>query len=148
SRFKRARCGASQAPGQARGREVKVDRTVYATLRHRFHDDSAKPAPLRGRYRGPLTLDPAHGDGVVADPPGDADTTPSRRERPVLSSVGGKLVEREPDGLRGSCLEAQLGAMDSDTRTNEVGEQRELGVNQVLGLDPVPFVADQQVLIC
>ncbi len=70
-----------------------------------------------------------------------------RRERPVFPGVGGKLVEREPDGLRGSRLQAQLGAVHDDTRTNEVGEGRELGVNQVLDLDPFPFVPDEQVLI-
>jgi hypothetical protein len=30
-------------------------------------------------------------------------------------------------GLRGSRLQAQLGAMHGDTRTNEVGEEREKG---------------------
>jgi hypothetical protein len=35
----------------------------------------------------------------------------------------------------------------SDTRTNEVGEGRELGLNQVLDLNPLPFVPDEQVLI-
>src|SRR5260370_1427951 len=34
-----------------------------------------------------------------------------------------------------------------DTRANEIGEMRELGANQVRDLDPIPFVADEQVLI-
>src|SRR5262249_24304335 len=67
--------------------------------------------------------------------------------RAVFPGVGSELVKREPDGLRRGRLQAQLGAMHGDTRTNEVREMRELGVDQVLDLDPVPFVADEQVLI-
>src|SRR5215467_14521410 len=37
--------------------------------------------------------------------------------------------------------------MDTDAGTNKVGEVRELGANQILDLDPIPLVADQQVLI-
>ena len=44
-------------------------------------------------------------------------------------------------------LEAQLGALHGDTRTDEVGEMRKLGANQVCHIDPLPFVADEQVLI-
>ena len=57
-------------------------------------------------------------------------------------------MEREPDRLSGRRVQAQLGAMHGDARANEAGEVRELGANQVLDLDPVPFVANQQVLIC
>src|SRR5260370_12465854 len=37
--------------------------------------------------------------------------------------------------------------MDADARTDEVGEVRELGTNQVRNLDRIPFVADKQILI-
>ena len=56
-------------------------------------------------------------------------------------------MEREPDRLRGSRAQVQLGAVQGDTRTDEVGEVRELGTNQVRDLDPIPFVSDEQVLI-
>ena len=48
---------------------------------------------------------------------------------PYFPGVSGELVERKPDGLRGSRPQAQLGAMHGDARTNKVGEMRELGVN-------------------
>src|SRR6266478_1651454 len=57
------------------------------------------------------------------------------------------LVESEPDGLRGSRVQAKLRAVHGDTRANEIGEVRELGANQVRDLHPIPFVADEQVLI-
>jgi hypothetical protein len=71
------------------------------------------------------------------------------RERPVFSGVGGKFVECdvecEPDGLRGSRIQTQLGAVHDNTRANEIGEGRELGANQVLDLDPMPCIADEEV---
>jgi hypothetical protein len=44
-------------------------------------------------------------------------------------------------------IQSQLGAAHDDTRTNEIGEGRELGANQVLDFDPSPFVPDEEVLI-
>src|SRR6266478_3443255 len=38
---------AGQAPGQARGRIIKVDRAIHAALGHRFHNYGAEPAPFR-----------------------------------------------------------------------------------------------------
>jgi hypothetical protein len=57
------------------------------------------------------------------------------------------VVEYESDRLRASRLQPQLGAVHGDTRTNEVGEERELSTNEVLDFDPIPCIADQQVLI-
>src|SRR6266849_7662716 len=145
--LQRVRCWAGQALGHARGRVIKVDRAIQAALRHRFHNYRAEPAPLRWRYRWAIALGRAHGESVAIGPPADIDTTRIRRERPVFPGVGGEFVEREPAGLRGGRLQAQLRAVHGDTRTNEVGEERELGTNQVLDLDPIPFVADEQVLI-
>ena len=121
---------------------MKVDRAIYAVLRHRFDNYGAEPTVLRLTHGRPIALGPAHGEGVADGPPRDIDATPIRRKRPVFPGVGGELVERKPDGLRGSCLEAQLGAMDADARTNEVGEERELGANQGLDLDPLPCVSN------
>jgi hypothetical protein len=115
-------------------------------LRHRFHDYGAKPTPLwcvRGRS---IALDPAHGEAVAVGPPADIDTTGIHRECPVFPPVGSELMEHEPDGLRESSLQLQLGAVDGNARTNEVGQMRQLGQDQVLDLDPIPFVPDEQVL--
>ena len=60
--------------------------------------------------------------------------------------VCGELVECEPDGLRGSRRQAQLGVVHGDTRTSKAGEVRELSVNKVLDLDAVPVAPDEQVL--
>jgi hypothetical protein len=49
----------------------------------------------------------------------------------------------QPDGLRTSRLQAQLGALYGDTGTNEVNEGSELSANQVLGLDPLLFAPDE-----
>ena len=132
----RIRSWASQAPSHARGRVIKTDHTVHAALRHRLHYDGAEPASLRRRHRRPIALDPVHGKGVAGDAPRDIDAAFIGGKRPVFSSVGGEFVEREPDGLRGSRREAQLGPIDADARTNEIGEVRELGTNQVLGSRP------------
>jgi hypothetical protein len=35
----------------------------------------------------------------------------------------------------------------SDTRPNEIGEMRKLGINQILDLHPPPFVPEKKVLI-
>jgi hypothetical protein len=83
---------------------------------------------------------------------------PIKVELPATSSISGSeitadilpaeiFVKREPDGLCGSRFQVEPGAVDDDARTNEVGEVRELGAHQVLDIDPVPFVADKQVLI-
>jgi hypothetical protein len=116
-------------------------------LRHRFHNHGAETAPLRRGHERPVTLDPAHGEGVALDPPADIDATPIPRQRLVFPGVGGELVEHESNGLGGSRLNAQLGAMHGNTTTNEVGEGRELGANQVDNLDAIPFVSDERVLI-
>src|SRR6266478_10179849 len=126
---------------------MKVDRAIYAVLRHRFDNYGAEPTLLRLTHGRPIALGPAHGEDGADASPRDIDTTPIRRKRPVFPGVGGELVQRKPDRLRGSRIEAQLGAMDGDTRTNEVGKVRELGVDQVRDLDPIPFVADEQVLV-
>jgi hypothetical protein len=65
----------------------------------------------------------------------------------VFSGVGGKSVEREPNGLRGSCIQSQLGTAHLDTRAKKIGEGRELGADQVLGLCPMPFTLDEEVLV-
>jgi hypothetical protein len=44
-------------------------------------------------------------------------------------------------------LKRRLRAAHGDTRINEIGEGGELGMNQVLDVDSIPFVADEQVLI-
>src|SRR5262249_21427473 len=126
---------------------IKVDLAVHAARQQRFHDDGAEPAPFRRRYERPLALGPAHGEGVAVGSPADVDAARIRRQRPVFPGIGGELVEREPDRLRGSRAQAQLGAVQGDTRTDEVGKVRELGTNQVLDLHTIPFVADEQVLI-
>jgi hypothetical protein len=92
-------------------------------------------------------LGPTHGEGVAVGPPVDIETTRNLRKRPVFSGVGGKLVQREPDGLGGGRIQTQLGPAHDDTRTNEIGKGGYLGANQVLDLDPVPCVADEEVLI-
>src|SRR5215470_3604121 len=145
--LQRVRCRASQAPNQPRGCIFKVDGTIHAVLRHRFNNHGAEPAPLRRRHGRPLVLRPAHGEGITGDPPADIHTTSVSRERPIFPGVGGEFVERDPDGLGGGRVQAKLGAMHGDTRTNEVGEMRELSVNQVLDINSLPLVPDHQVLI-
>jgi hypothetical protein len=49
-RLQRVRCWTGQAPGQARRRIIKINRTADAVLRHLFHNDSAESAPLRWGY--------------------------------------------------------------------------------------------------
>jgi hypothetical protein len=63
-----------------------------------FHADS-QPAPLRRGHERPLSLGPAHGEGVVGDPPGDIDAARIRRERPTFSSVGSS-VKKSPPGMQ------------------------------------------------
>src|SRR5260370_946899 len=75
------------------------------------------------------------------------DTARGRRERPVFPGVGRELVECEPNRLRGSGLQAQLGAVHEDPRANEICEMRELGAGQVLDLYTAPHTPYQQVLI-
>src|SRR5258708_36847176 len=99
---------------------MKVDRTIYGGLRHRFDNYGAEPALRRLTHGRPIVLDPAHGEDVAGGPPRDIDATPVRRQRPVFPGVGGKFVEREPDRLRGSRIEVQLGAVRGDTGTNDV----------------------------
>jgi hypothetical protein len=84
---------------------------------------------------------------VDLGPPADIDATPIRRERPVFPGVGGELVEHKSNGLRGSGRQANLGAVHGNTRTNEVGERRELSANQVVDLYAILFVSDEQVVI-
>ena len=69
------------------------------------------------------------------------------RERPVFAGIGGKLVECKPDGLCRSWVQAQLRTLHGNTRTNEIGEMRELGTHQIRYLHPLPFIPDEQVLI-
>src|SRR5260370_42139138 len=75
------------------------------------------------------------------------DTARGRRERPVFPGIGRELVECEPNRLRGSGLQAQLGAVHEDPRANEICEMRELGAGQVLDLYTAPLTPYQQVLI-
>jgi hypothetical protein len=56
-------------------------------------------------------------------------------------------MECQSDGLPPGRPYAQLGAMHRDTRTNKVGEGRELSANQVPGLHPSPFVPNESFLI-
>jgi hypothetical protein len=56
-------------------------------------------------------------------------------------------VEREPDRLRGRRSQSQLGALDRNTRPNEAGKMCELGVDLIIDVDPIPFIADEEVLI-
>jgi hypothetical protein len=127
--IQRVRCWAAQAPGHPRGRIFKVNRTIHAAFRHRFHDYGAEASPLRRRYGRPIAFDPTHIEGVAIGSPADINTTPIHRKRPVFTSVGGQLMECEPDCLRGSWHHAQLWAIRGDTRTNEVGEVSELRAN-------------------
>src|SRR5713101_5057362 len=50
-----------------------------------------------------------------------------------------------------ACAEAafkrSMGPCTAIRRTNQVGEVRELGAGQVRDLDPIPFIAHEQVLI-
>jgi hypothetical protein len=137
SGLQRVRCRARQAPGHTRGRVLKIDRAIHAALGHLLRNDGAKPTPPRRRYGRAIALRPGHREGLSLGPPADIDTTRIRRERPVFPGVGGELMECQSDGLRCSRLQAQFGALRGDTGTNEIGEVRELGANQVLGLDPL-----------
>src|SRR5262250_603020 len=101
---------AGQVNRQVRPEGAKSRSTLPSTLRSVIVSMTMVPSPRRG-HRRPLALGPAHGQGAVGNPPGDIDATFVRRECPVFSSIGGKLMEREPDGLGGSCPQAQLWAM-------------------------------------
>jgi hypothetical protein len=48
-------------------------------------------------------------------------------------------MECQSDGLCTGRLQAELGALDGDTGTNEVGKGCELSAYQMLTLDPLPF---------
>jgi hypothetical protein len=101
--LQRARHRGSQAPGQARRRIIKVDRTPYAVCRHRFHNDGAKPAPCRRRDGRPIAFDPAHGEGIaLGHLPPDLDLARFCLERALFAGVSRKFVEDEPNGLGGS----------------------------------------------
>ena len=50
-------------------------------------------------------------------------------------------------GVRGSCFQTQLRAVQSDPRPDKIRKVRELGAHQILHVNPLPFVPDQQVLI-
>jgi len=126
---------------------MKGDLTVHAALRHRFHGCDAEPVPLGRRHGWPLAFGPAHAKDLALGLPANVDTTPVRRERPVLHGVGGKLVDREPDGLRGGRLQDELGATHGNTRTDKVREGRELSMNQVFDINSLPLVPNEQVLI-
>src|SRR6266446_2942245 len=147
TRLERVRDWAGQAPRQARGGIIELDSSTYAALRHRFHDDGAEAAPTRRSYGRPIALGPAHREGVGVGLPGDMDTAPIRREGPVFPSIGSEFVECEPDRLRGSGFQAQLGAGRDDARTNEICEVRELGAGEVLDVHTAPLTSYQQVLI-
>jgi hypothetical protein len=103
---------------------MEIDRTVHTALRHSFHDNGAEPTPLRPRYGRSIALGPAYREGIALIFPVDIHATLFRRDRPVFPGVGGKFMEGEPDGLRGSRVQSQLGPMRDDTRTNEIGEGR------------------------
>jgi hypothetical protein len=138
---------AGQAPGHARGRVLKVDLAVHAALGHLLHNDRAKPALLRCRHGRSVALAPVHGERIAGSPPTDIDATPICRECTIFRGIGGELMEREPDGLCGSRVQAQLGTLHGDTKTNEVGKKRELGAGQIPDFDPMPFAPDEQVLM-
>jgi hypothetical protein len=79
--------------------------------------------------------------------PANIDATFTRRERPVFSCIGGKLVHCETDGLGGPRVKTQFRAVRSDPRPDKVCKVRELGARQILHIDPMPLVPNQQVLI-
>src|SRR5262249_45625274 len=145
--LQRVRCRAGQVPNGTRWRILKVDLAVHAVLRHRFDNYGAEPTPLRRRHGRPIALGPADGEGIAVGTPVDVDTTRSRRKRPVLSGIGGEFVDGEPDGLRASRLQQQLGAADENMRTNETRELREVGTNQILDVNSLPIVPDEEVVI-
>ncbi len=135
SRLKRVRHRTCQAPGHPRGGVIKIDGTAYAALRDRFHNYGAEPAPLRRRHGRPIAFGPAHGQRVTIGSPTDIDMTVIRRERPIFSGVGRKLVECETDGLGGCCVQTQLRTMHRDPRPDKIGKEGKLGAHQILDID-------------
>jgi hypothetical protein len=87
------------------------------------------------------------GEGAVAEIPANIHTTSICRKRPVFAGVRSKFMKREPEGLRTDRVEAQLGAIQDNARTNQIGEMRELGAHQLLDVNSLPLVPEQQVLI-
>jgi hypothetical protein len=129
-------------PGYARGRIIKLGPAIHAALRHHLHSG---PNPRRfGAETGGPSRSVQH---IVKVSPLAAQPQTTRIGRERIAGVGGKLVQREPDGLRGSRIQTQLWAAHHDTRTNKISEGRELGANQVLDFDPLPFILDEEVLI-
>ena len=108
------RCWAAQLPYQTRRRVVELDLAANRRLRHRSDDCRAKASALRRRHRWPLAFRPAHRESVAVGRPANIDTTPIRRERPVLPGVGRKLVHCETYRLGGGCVQTQLRAVHSD----------------------------------
>jgi hypothetical protein len=107
------------------------------------------PNPRRcgGDTGGPLRSVQLIVEGLSLGPPADMHEARIPRERPVFPGIGGKFVEREPDGVRGSCLQAQLGTAHHNTRTHVIGERSELSADEVPSLDPMPSISYEQVLI-
>src|SRR5260370_4561282 len=103
-RLKRACCRASQVPGQARRRIIKVDHTIYTVLRHGFDNDVAEPALLRLRHGRSIVLGPAHGEGISVDAPGDIHRPLSVESAPYFPA----LVESSWSASPIACAEAGL----------------------------------------
>jgi hypothetical protein len=124
-----------------------VDSAIHAALGHLFHNDCAESASSRCGHRWPLTLGPGHGENVTIGSPADIHATLVVRQRAVFAGVGGEFVERKPNGLSTSCFQPQLWSIYDDTRADEVGEVRQLSLDQVPDLHSSPFIPNQQVLI-
>jgi hypothetical protein len=80
-------------------------------------------------------------------PPAYVDPAGVHRQRAVFAGIGCQLMEREADRLCTSSFQAQLRAVHSDPRPYKVRKMRELGADQLINIDPLPFITDQQVLI-
>jgi hypothetical protein len=66
-----------------------------------------------------------------------SDTADIDRQRSIFASVGRKLVQRQTDRLGGGRIQVQLGAVDSDPRSN-ICKVRELGAHESLVVNAVP----------
>jgi hypothetical protein len=124
-----------------------LDLTVDCLPHHRVDDRAAEAAPFRRRHERPFALSPADREDTAVNPPTYVNVTGVCRQRAVFTGIGRKLVECEPDGLRGDCIQTHLRAVRSDPRPQKVRKMRELGAHQILDINALPLVPDQQVLI-
>ena len=68
------------------------------------------------------------------------------RERAILASVGGKLVQSHANALRGRWCQAGRRSHEQDALPNQFLEMGELTFDEARYLDTLPVVLDQQVL--